>query len=216
MEEREYLRVGNSLQTTNLIDCGQAELRVQFEDETLLPEAKSFLDTINQYIRTTNAKLLDQETMEYGFWQIQFRSLHSKLLEVWERTSGGESYQAGASLALTYWRQQNELCKGAGTAFDPAHAGKLVAVTRGVLEGQTPTNGERYASDGEMSGWYVYSSDYSGKVEDFQILHLYHLARQVPRVVKFLALPIGYGFCLNHAERIFKIESIVEGDNRST
>lgn len=213
MEECDYLRVGNSLQTTNLGNYGQPNIRVQFENETLLPEAKSLLVTLKQFIRETNAKLLDQETMEFGFWQIQFRSLQFNLLDVWERTSEGDSYQAGASLALTYWRQQNEVCRGAGTAFEPAHAGKLVAVTPGALGGQTSINGERYVSEGEMSGWYVYDSDFSGKPEDFRILHLYHLARQQPNIVKFLALPIGYGFCLNHVERIFKLDSAVEGNN---
>ena len=212
MEELDYIRIGNSLQTTNLVDCGQAEIRVQFEDETLLPEAKSFLDTLEQYVRTTEAKLHDQETVGYGFWQIQFRSLQSNLLDVWERTLEGDSYQAGASLALRYWRQQNEVCRLAGIAFEPAHAGDLVAVTPGVLDGRTPINGERYTSEGEMSGWYVYSSDYSGKVEELRIIHLYHLARQVPRVVKLLALPVGYGFCLDHVERIFKMDSVDESD----
>ena len=148
------------------------------------------------YVTDFGRKILRDETVEYGYWLVQFRDDGSDSLEAWEKTADGTAYQRGASLTLTYWDDQSSVCSRYGAEFCPVRGDRLVALTQGVLGGLSPVEGVRYESDGEMSGWYLTADDY-GKISDLQIHHLYHVTSQRPDIAKYLALPLGWRFRIN-------------------
>jgi hypothetical protein len=57
-----------------------------------------------------------------------------------------------------------------------------------------PLNGLRHPARGDMSGWYIWGGEYSSDTGFFQVLHVKHIAKEFPEILKFLALEPGFRF----------------------
>jgi hypothetical protein len=201
--------LGDWLETVGLANRNHAEIRVALQAGDSLEDASAFLQAMELYVEKFGGPLGDGETLEYGYWQVQFRKVAPHVLEVWERTADASSYQRGIALTSAYWRDQMMLCTKYGVEFCPIGADRLVAVTPRALDDHSPLEGGRHEPDGDMSGWFLTGSDFAGNVSDFQILHLYHVTSKRPELAKFLALPEGYLFRLRgNEEHVGKIKSI--------
>ncbi len=65
-----------------------------------------------------------------------------------------------------------------------------------------PINGLRHPVEGDTTGWYVWSGDWSNAHDFFQPHHLYHIYSQYPDLIEFLGLAPGWRFLFapNHVD----------------
>ena len=126
----------------------------------------------------------------------------SGVLDVWEYDLELRNFLHGGSLALRYWSDQKSVCEPSHAAFDPPNAGKLTAVSAGVLEG-SPVQAVRYNLEESMSGWLMVTDQYDGKIKSLINHHTYHITASRPDLAKFLALPCGFRFDQTKGERIW-------------
>jgi len=207
MTESPHIRFGDYLQTSVLCRSGKPEVRILVEDPQLSEAARAFLDTVVLYLTEHDARISDEETLEYGYWLVQFRTSGTNMFDVWEKTQTGKAFQPGVDLTLRYWKEQNDVCSANGSPFDPVRADKLAAITSSVIDGSRPMYGERHESEGDMSGWLIYGPDFSGAADEFRILHLYHLTATVPQLSKFLGLSPDYRIKVDGGDEVWRAPS---------
>jgi hypothetical protein len=147
--------------------------------------------------------------MLYGYWILKFIGARDGLLDIWEYDPTLTEVVDGAHLALTYWRDQHEVCSSVGAVFTPPKPDQLVAVARSVFEGH-PVKGVRYPSPEHMSGWWLVTNQSDGNAKSLQTEHLHHLTSRRPDLARYLALPFGFRFDSNGEDSWFDSD-VVDG-----
>jgi len=201
MNDVRIQRAGLSLTTDGLSQNGQREITLELPDDRFMAEANSFLETMAAYA-VRHRPLGPGETVEYGYWLIKLVETNAGTLEVWEYDADGTRFVKGARLALTYWRQQHEVCKSAGSEFAPPRPDKLAAVAAGVFEGDL-VDAVRYVPEGNMSGWCFFTDRYDGNIKSLKYERLYHVTANRPDLAKYIALAPGFCFDLHDPQRIW-------------
>jgi hypothetical protein len=203
----------NYIWTDGFARIGHPELRVCVIDRFLLPEALAFLKTMTAYMEKENIFIQNGETINYGYWLAKFQVSQEGFLDVWEYNQEGTEFIPGATLTLTYWYQQHDICQKANAQFLPPNPQQLVAISQGVLEGD-PTGGARFISPSHMSGWWITTDRYDGNVGTLKVLHLHHVTAVRPDLVRYLALPYGHRFEQdNDQERVWYDATIMSDVN---
>jgi|RhiMetdeSRZDD1v2_1073273.scaffolds.fasta_scaffold171932_2 hypothetical protein len=197
-----YKTDGLRVSTTGLSKKGQAELTVAVDSADLLEEAENFLRFVVRYLDRTGARITAGQTLNYGYWMVKFEPIEGGALDVWEYDPEFRELQRGGSLTLRYWRDQNEICELFHASFEPPNAGKLTAVSIGVLEGR-PVQAVRYRFGDPMSGWLIVTDQYDGNVKSLTNHHTYHVTARRPDLAKFVALPAGFRFDQASGERVW-------------
>ncbi|HYM16109.1 MAG TPA: hypothetical protein VEZ14_11165 [Dehalococcoidia bacterium] len=165
--------------------------------------AQELVAFVADYVARQRARLMPEETMEYGIWLVKFRESTPGLLDVWEMAADGDEFRSGASNAIRAWREQRDVCDKCAAAFSPPHPSQLVSISAGVREGDA-VDGVRYPSPRHMSGWWLSTDRYDGDVRTMMVEHIYHVAIRRPDLVCFLALPPGWRFStLSHGKAWF-------------
>jgi hypothetical protein len=175
----------------------------------LLTEAEKFLRQVVGYQQSRNVRLEPGDTLAYGYWLTRFEPLGDQCLEVWEADPAGHKFVLGASLTLTYYREQRQTCARARADFAPPFMDKLAAVSVGVLEGD-PVEGVRYPSPEHMSGWWLTTDRYGGSIDAMRVEHLYHVTAARPDLARYLALPYGFRFRSGDGEYIYFDEEVAK------
>jgi hypothetical protein len=168
----------------------------------MLPESNRFLRYVIRYIAEEAARIGPGDTLEYGYWTVKFELRDDRMLEVWEYNASAKDLIPGATLAMTYWRDQHLVCETLGAEFLPPRADKLAVVSKGVLEGD-PVQGVRYPSPEHMSGWWITTDRYDGNIGSLKNEHLYHVTAARPELARYLALPYGFRFHLSEKEDVW-------------
>jgi hypothetical protein len=108
--------------------------------------------------------------------------------------------------------EQREVCKRYGVAFVPSSAHLKVGIAKNVREGILPVNGLRLAPESGTTGWFIWAGEeFSQDPEFFAPLHVEHLNRWCPQVVKFLGLPPGWRFLVaNDHEDVWEDVSLLK------
>lgn len=207
MNNISFEKVGLAVTTHGLVDMGVPEIRVQVNVPELLGECEAFLQFIANYVRGSNVRIRPGETMNYGYWLVKFQSVGSNMLEVWEYNSEGTEFVLGASLALSYWRDQHEVCSKYQADFSPPRPDKLTSVSIGVLEG-LPVEAVRYPMQEHMSGWFLFTDKWDKNVKSLANEHTYHITAARPDLARFLALPTGFRFDLRSGKRVWLDEEV--------
>lgn len=197
-----FEKKGLTVATQRLVEIGHPELRVEVGTPSLLNEGESFLRFVTDYLLRGEKTLRPGETLTYGYWLTKFESLSPDVLEVWEYNAEATEFVKGASLALTYWRDQHSVCRKYGAEFQPPRPDLLTVVSEGVLEGRT-VQGVRYSSPEGMSGWWITTDLYDGDVSTLKHEHTYHVTAVRPDLAKFLALPVGFRYDLSIHEDVW-------------
>jgi hypothetical protein len=205
----EHVTSGLSVRTKGFRAQGHPEISVTVGSATLIPEARVFLDFVFEYLRRSKVVLKSDETLAYGYWLTKFVAMESGDLEVWEYNSSATEFVPGATLTLTYWREQHDLCRRVDAEFSPPRPDTLVVVSPAVLEG-APVQGVRYPSPTDMSGWWITADDYTGDVKMLKTEHLYHVTDLRPDLVRYLALPYGFRFDLSNYEDVWLDRKVAE------
>lgn len=196
--------------TEGLTRYEHPELTVTFREASLEDEAMSYLEYIANYIVTSNAKLKAGETVAYGYWVTTFRDTGDNLLEAWEYNAEGTDFVRGGSLTLQYWKDQHAVCERFASPFEPPMGDQLTVISKGVFDG-LPVQGVRYPSPDNMSGWWITTDEYDGKVTSLQREHTYHLTARRPELAKYLALKPGFRFDFSTHEDVWFEEDVAQG-----
>ena len=178
------------------------EIEASVETPDLVDGAKAYLFFVADYLLKDRKTIRPGETMAYGYWLTKFESMGPDLLEVWEYNADATEFVKGASLTLTYWRDQHALCRGYDAEFQPPRPDRLTVISQGVLEGR-PVQGARYPSPDDMSGWWITTDLYNGDVSTLKHEHTYHVTAARPDLAKFLALPVGFRYDLSTHEDVW-------------
>ena len=205
----EFVENGLEVHTRGLLAQGHAELSVSVADAVILAESKAFLCYVAGYVLDQSVHIRPGETLRYGYWLVKFELRDDRMLQVWEYNAEGTEFIPGATLALTYWRDQHLVCEKFGAAFSAPQADQLAVISEGVLEGDS-VQGVRYPSPGHMSGWWITSDRYDGDIRSLKHEHLYHVTAARPELVQYLALPYGFRFDLSQREDVWFEESVAK------
>jgi hypothetical protein len=88
--------------------------------------------------------------------------------------------------------EQQATCVRFGAAVVPGTPNQKIGIALATL-GQLPINALRHATEGDVSGWYVWcGEELSTSPDFFQPVHITHLMEYVPEVISYLALPPGW------------------------
>jgi hypothetical protein len=202
-----FARDGLVVSTCGMVARGLPEMRVQVREAALLPECEFFLQFVADYLADSGKRIKSGETLNYGYWLVKFQAVRDDLLEVWEYNAQATEFVLGGSLALSYWRDQHQICSHYGADFSPPRADKLTAVSVGVMEG-LPVQAVRYPWQEHMSGWLLVTAKWDGNVKSVTNHHTYHVTAARPDLARFLALPIGFRFDLTKGQRVWIDEEV--------
>lgn len=194
---------GLSARTHGLASLGLSELEVTVGDSSLLPDARRFLSNMGEALEQGTIRLYAGETVQCGYWIVKFDAKSPNLLSASEPNAENTEFVPGATLALGYRREQQQVCNEQGAAFDPLLPLSGVACSEGVLEGRLPIAGARYRYGEKMSGWFLSTDLYDGTSKTANVHHAYHVTAARPELTKYLALPPGFRFELGADTRIW-------------
>ena len=89
---------------------------------------------------------------------------------------------------------QRAVCERVGAQPFPAPDHFIVGVGRGAGGRDRPTHGLRHPPEGDTTGWYIWTGEYSAAADFFERFHVEHLSEICPEAVPYLALPPGWRF----------------------
>jgi hypothetical protein len=89
---------------------------------------------------------------------------------------------------------QQELCQKFGASFLEPHVQSKVGLSRNFDIHKFPINGLRHPPEGETTGWYIWSGEWSDDPDFFQPHHMYHIYSRYPDLIKYLGLAVGWRF----------------------
>lgn len=202
------LREGLKVRATGLAH-DHPDLVVELIDPSLVSDAEHYLRHVGKYIDEQAVTLKSGETLAYGYWLTRFEEVETGGLEVWEYDREATDFVRGATLTLTYWRGQHEVCsRFAAGAFEPPRPDRLVVVSEGVFEGDA-VQGVRYTSPEHMSGWWITTDRYDGNVKSLKHEHMYHLTARRPDLAPYIALPCGFRFDFATHEDVWFDENVL-------
>jgi hypothetical protein len=89
--------------------------------------------------------------------------------------------------------EQMKLCEKYGVLFLEANANFKVGISKNVQDGRMPLNALRHPPEGDTTGWYIWAGNEILDHDDFfSPLHVKHLEKLCPLIVKYLGLPAGW------------------------
>jgi len=89
---------------------------------------------------------------------------------------------------------QNLICKKYGADFLLCKEDYKIGISQDAIDGIEPIHGMRHPSEGNTTGWYIWSGKYSDNSDFFKPLHVYHLEDIKPDIIKYLGLAAGWRF----------------------
>lgn len=150
------------------------------------------------YIETENNDLKDGETIGLGCWLVQFihNGNYIELHELKDVINGNNKYEFSLDYTIEFIKSQLMICDEYNVKPNIPKIGQKITLSKEIYEG-SEVNGVRYESPSHMTGWYLTSNTYKGDIKTLVVDHLYHILKERPDLVKFLALPAGYRFYKN-------------------
>lgn len=109
--------------------------------------------------------------------------------------------------------QQKAVCDNLKIDWLPVGINAMIAFNESLLSDTLPINGLRLPKIDNIEGWYLWSGGDIPQEDEifFKPLHVGHLLKQRPIVLKYLGLPEGWRFQIddNGYEDIWLDESIL-------
>jgi hypothetical protein len=92
--------------------------------------------------------------------------------------------------------EQITTCENYGAHFTPAPLNSKLGFALETTN-KFPINGLRHPPQGDTNGWYIWGGkELSRDPNFFSPLHMQHLLKRMPEVIKYLGLPPGYRFLI--------------------
>jgi hypothetical protein len=108
---------------------------------------------------------------------------------------------------------QKEVCTKYKSPFVEAPRNLKIGISINVKDVTYPINGMRHRPENGTTGWYIWAGDQFSNDPDFFIpLHVAHLSKWCPAVLKYLALAPGWRFLIgnNSYEDVWEDKSLLE------
>lgn len=209
-----FKREEKRTRTVGLSRSGQREIQIEVNSPELQRDAEAFLEFVVRYTQDSGRRILPGETFPYGYWLVKFQEW-DEWLELWEYNAAATEFVRGASLTLTYWREQHQVCDRFGGSFTPPRPDRLTVIDEGVYEG-LPVQAVRYWSPEHMSGWWITTDRYDGNVSTLRREHTYHITAARPDLAAYIALPYGFRFELGRSQSDAWLDDAVAADTSAT
>lgn len=91
---------------------------------------------------------------------------------------------------------QKNICKKHEFNFELSPFNSKVAISLNVKGSTLPIHALRHPSTTNLTGWYIWSGDYSEDDDFFKPLHVSHLQEWCPFILPYLGLPAGTRFLI--------------------
>ena len=91
--------------------------------------------------------------------------------------------------------EQQIICDKYNAPFLAPHLTMKVGISPNVKNGIYPLNGLRHNPEGDTTGWYIWAGEELSNNPDFFVpLHVEHLIKWCPEIIKYLGLAPGWRF----------------------
>ena len=92
---------------------------------------------------------------------------------------------------------QKSVCRKFGANFLACDESLRVGISRDFDPLRIPINGLRHPPEGNMTGWYIWSTETFSEANDFfNVLCASHLHEVCPEILKYLGLAPGWRFLI--------------------
>lgn len=88
-------------------------------------------------------------------------------------------------------KKQRLVCEKYGLKFEPSDLHLKVGISLDVKNTIQPIHALRHPTEGDTTGWYIWSGEYSDDKNFFKPLHVVHLLEYCPLILPYLGLPSG-------------------------
>ena len=92
--------------------------------------------------------------------------------------------------------KQKIICSKYGFSFELSTFDSKVAIALNVKDSKLPIHALRHPTTKNLSGWYIWSGEYSEEDNFFKPLHISHLKEWCPDILPYLGLPAGSRFLI--------------------
>jgi hypothetical protein len=86
---------------------------------------------------------------------------------------------------------QRKVCEKHGLIFELAPYDLKVGISLNVKDNIQPIHALRHSPEGDTTGWYIWTGEYSDDDDFFVPLHVSHLEEWCPLILPYLGLPSG-------------------------
>ncbi len=179
--------------TAGLIGYGLSELRVSIKSDGYKSIITEIISAAASYACDQRVALNPGEKIALMSWIFEIHD-EEGFLELYELDSTGENFVKGAAFAAELVDAQTHICDEMSVSPLFSVTSQMVAVSDGVLLGESSIEGVRYPSPDHMSGWWITTGSYDGNINNLKTVHMGHVIASRNDVAAFLALPYGYRF----------------------
>ena len=89
---------------------------------------------------------------------------------------------------------QMALCQKYNSTFTSSPLLSKIGIARNFSVDDLPIHGLRHPPEGDTTGWYIWSGEWSDDSDFFVPLHTVHLVQRCPNIIRFLGLSPGWRF----------------------
>ena len=94
-----------------------------------------------------------------------------------------------------YLEKQKQICKKHNSKWNPINKELKIGCSDDLLS--EPLNGLRHPQEGDTTGWYIWSGEYSDKEDFFKPICAKHLLKIRPEIINYLGLDTGFRFFID-------------------
>lgn len=197
--------VDRGIETIDILRGAGVRLRFDLDDLALADDAGELLEILAEYFSGC-AGLAAGEKIDWASSLLVAQQRSTTCISFGDLDFDGTTILTNVDRAIRIWNAQSAICGAQEVELCPTRFGDMVAFSPGVLDSDQPLEGIRYDTAGVMSGWWIFTSDYDGTLDEFSSMrpkHVFELLRARPGVAKFLGLPRGYAFRMSPHERVW-------------
>lgn len=90
---------------------------------------------------------------------------------------------------------QKEICKKHESKWNPISKRLKIGISDNLTD--DPIHGLRHPKEGDTTGWYIWSGQWSDKDDFFKPLCAEHLLQSRPQIIKYSGLDVGFRFIID-------------------
>lgn len=204
------------VRTVGLVGAAGFDLQIPGVAIDLRDAAGNLLRSLAAYFSIGPKSLEPRETIDWASSLLVARRVRAQLFELDEVGFDGTLVIEGATNAIRLWAEQSAVCNSKSAILQPCRFGHTIAVSPGVLQSTGRLEGMRYPPSGSASGWWIFTPEYDGQLDDFssmQLTHTFHVLRYRRDIGRYLGLPPGFAFDTDSQDHIW-FESEVAATSR--
>ena len=109
--------------------------------------------------------------------------------------------------------EQMKICQKYNVEWVASPLDMKIGVSKNLTSGEMPINALRHPPENGTAGWYIWAGDtYTNDVNFWEPMHIQHLIKIYPQILKYLGLPPGYRFQIDDKgyEDIWEDKSLLD------